>query len=99
MMITKTGTTIVGLRYKDGIILCADTRSTSGPIVADKNCSKIHKITDTIYSCGAGTAADTRRVCRKAGKELILFKRKYGRIERVSHCISSITQHLHSYGG
>ena len=34
----KTGTTIVGIIYKDGVILGADTRATEGPIVADKNC-------------------------------------------------------------
>lgn len=38
----KTGTTIVGIIFKDGVILGADTRATEGPIVADKNCEKIH---------------------------------------------------------
>jgi 20S proteasome subunit beta 2 len=38
---TSTGTTIVGLVYKDGIVLGADTRATAGPIVADKNCEKV----------------------------------------------------------
>lgn len=44
----KTGTTIVGIVFKDGIILGADTRATEGPIVADKNCSKIHYIAPNI---------------------------------------------------
>jgi 20S proteasome subunit beta 2 len=39
---TKTGTTIVGIVYKDGVVLGADTRATSGNIVSDKNCEKIH---------------------------------------------------------
>lgn len=38
----KTGTTIVGIVFKDGVILGADTRATEGPIVASKNCEKIH---------------------------------------------------------
>lgn len=38
----KTGTTICGIVFKDGVILGADTRATSGPIVASKNCEKIH---------------------------------------------------------
>ena len=41
-------------------MLGADTRATEGPIVADKNCEKIHYIADNIYCCGAGTAADTQ---------------------------------------
>jgi len=40
-------------------VLGADTRSTSGSTVADKNCEKIHFIAPNIYCCGAGTAADT----------------------------------------
>jgi 20S proteasome subunit beta 2 len=55
----KTGTTIVGVIFKGGVVLGADTRATEGPIVADKNCSKIHFIAPNVYCCGAGTAADT----------------------------------------
>ena len=58
----KTGTTICGIIYKDGVVLGADTRATEGSIVADKNCAKIHYISKFIYCCGAGTAADTENV-------------------------------------
>ena len=43
-------------------MLGADTRSTAGSTVADKNCEKIHFIAPNIYCCGAGTAADTENV-------------------------------------
>lgn len=36
-------------------MLGADTRATEGPIVADKNCEKIHYIADNIFCCGAST--------------------------------------------
>lgn len=58
----KTGTTISGIIFKDGVVLGADTRSTNGETVADKNCEKIHYIAPNIYCCGAGTAADTEAV-------------------------------------
>ena len=58
----KTGTTISGIVFKDGVVLGADTRSTNGETVADKNCEKIHYIAPNIYCCGAGTAADTEAV-------------------------------------
>jgi len=58
----KTGTTISGIVFKDGVVLGADTRSTNGDTVADKNCEKIHYIAPNIYCCGAGTAADTEAV-------------------------------------
>lgn len=44
----KTGTTIVGVIYKDGVVLGADTRATEGETVADKNCSKIHYLAQNI---------------------------------------------------
>ena len=40
---------------KGGIVLGADTRATEGPIVADKNCEKIHFLAKNMYCCGAGT--------------------------------------------
>ena len=51
--------------WQDGVVLGADTRSTSDTTVADKNCEKIHFIAPNIYCCGAGTAADTENVTGK----------------------------------
>ena len=61
---TKTGTTIVGVKFNGGVILAADTRATAG-IIAEKNCSKIHFIAKNITCCGAGTAADCEYVTSK----------------------------------
>ena len=52
----KTGTTIVGVVYNDGVVLAADTRATAGNVVADKQCQKIHYMAPNIMCCGAGTA-------------------------------------------
>jgi len=80
---TKTGTTIVGCIFGSGedigVCLGADTRATSGDIVADKNCSKIHRIADRIYCCGAGTAADTEMTTLKIESQLELLKLNLGR--------------------
>lgn len=59
----KTGTTICGVIFQDGVVLGADTRATEGPLVADKNCNKLHKISSNIYAAGAGTAADLDHMC------------------------------------
>jgi 20S proteasome subunit beta 2 len=52
--------------------LGADTRATEGPIVADKNCEKIHYIADNIWCCGAGTAADTENTTGTSKIQMIL---------------------------
>ena len=50
----KTGTTIAGVVFKDGVILGADTRATAGPVIADKKCLKLHYMQPNIYCAGAG---------------------------------------------
>lgn len=70
----KTGTTICGLIYKDGVILGADTRATAGSIVADKICSKIHYIAKNMYCCGAGTAADADYVTKMVSSDIELHR-------------------------
>ncbi|XP_017869652.1 PREDICTED: proteasome subunit beta type-7 [Drosophila arizonae] len=75
----RTGTSIVGIIYQDGVILGADTRATEGPIVSDKNCSKIHRLQDHIYCCGAGTAADTEQMTLMTSAELDLHGLNTGR--------------------
>lgn len=95
----KTGTTISGVVYKDGIVLGADTRSTAGTTVADKNCAKIHYITDNIYCCGAGTAADTEAVTNMVAAQLELHRYATGRKARVITSLTMLKQHLFKYQG
>jgi 20S proteasome subunit beta 2 len=75
----KTGTTIVGLLFKDGVVLAADTRATGGSTVVEKNCEKIHYIAPNIYCCGAGTAADTQFVNLFVSSNLELQRLNSGR--------------------
>lgn len=70
----KTGTTIVGICCRDGIVLGADTRSTGGPLVMDKNKLKIHTISNRIRCCAAGTSADCDQITRKASHHLGLVR-------------------------
>ncbi|CAA7394296.1 unnamed protein product [Spirodela intermedia] len=95
----KTGTTIVGLVFQDGIVLGADTRATEGPIVADKNCEKIHYMAPNIYCCGAGTAADTEAVTDMVSSQLQLHRYATGRESRVVTALTLLKTHLFSYQG
>jgi 20S proteasome subunit beta 2 len=96
---TKTGTTIVGAVFKDGVILGADTRATAGSIVADPDCLKIHYLSPNIYCCGAGTAADTEFVTQMVASELELHRLNTHRESRVSHVEQRLTSHLFKYQG
>ncbi|EGF78736.1 hypothetical protein BATDEDRAFT_17403 [Batrachochytrium dendrobatidis JAM81] len=96
---TSTGTTIVGVVYKDGIVLGADTRATAGPIVADKNCEKIHYLAPNMYCCGAGTAADTEFTTALISSKLELHSLQTGREPRVVTAMTMLKQMLFKYQG
>lgn len=95
----KTGTTICGIIYKDGVVLGADTRATEGSIVADKNCAKIHFISKYIYCCGAGTAADTENVTDVIASQLELHRLATGQEPRVNTAMTRLKQKLFQYQG
>jgi len=95
----STGTTIVGLIYKDGVVLGADTRATEDTIVADKNCEKIHYIAPNIYCCGAGTAADTEATTQLISSQIELHALNTGRKPRVATANRMLKQMLFRYQG
>jgi len=70
--VMKTGTTTIGIKIKDGIILAADKRATAGNLIAQKDTEKIHKITDNIAVTMAGTASDAQLLIKIAQAELKL---------------------------
>lgn len=96
---TSTGTTIVGCKFKDGVVIAADTRATSGPIVADKNCEKLHRLSSKIWCAGAGTAADTEMVTQLISSNLELHSLNTGREPRVISAMQMLKQHLFKYQG
>jgi len=95
----KTGTTIVGVIFKDGVVLGADTRATGGSIVCDLNCEKIHHIADNIWCCGAGTAADTEFTTRMVSSKMELLRLRTGREGRVVSALRMLKQYLFRYQG
>ncbi|MFA5141583.1 MAG: proteasome subunit beta [Candidatus Woesearchaeota archaeon] len=68
----KTGTTTVGIRCKDGLVLAADTRATAGYMIVDKNAVKIHKVMDNLALTIAGTVSDVQLIIKLLKAELTL---------------------------
>ncbi|ODQ81903.1 hypothetical protein BABINDRAFT_58703 [Babjeviella inositovora NRRL Y-12698] len=96
---TSTGTTIVGCKFNGGVVIAADTRATSGDIVADKNCEKLHRLAPQIWCAGAGTAADTEMVTQLIGSNLELHSLHLNRKPRVVTAMTMLKQHLYKYQG
>jgi 20S proteasome subunit beta 2 len=95
----KTGTTIVGIIYKDGVVLGADTRATGGSEVVDKNCEKIHYLAPNIWCCGAGTAADTEKTTELIASNLELLRLSTGTPSRVVAALTLTKRMLYKYQG
>ncbi len=70
--ILKTGTTILGIVCKDGIVMAADRQSTAGMIVMNKRSEKVVQINDYLIFAGTGGVADIQRLKKIAGAELKL---------------------------
>ncbi|MDA7942449.1 MAG: proteasome subunit beta [Nitrosopumilus sp.] len=56
------GTTTVGIRASDGIVLCADMRASAGYLIANNNTMKIQKIDHHAGLTLAGGVADAQNI-------------------------------------
>jgi len=97
--VTKTGTTICAVVFKEGVVLGADTRSTGGSIVANKNCEKLHYMAPNIYCAGAGTAADCNKTTKTMASQLELHRLNTGRQVRLVTANKMLRQMLYRYQG
>jgi len=81
------------------VVLGADTRATGGSEVADKNCEKIHYLSDNIWCCGAGTAADTEKTTELISSQLELLRMSTGAPSRVVTACTMLKRMLFRYQG
>lgn len=78
-----TGTTCIGLLFKDGVIIAADRRTTAGFIASDRS-SKIYELSKNVVGTTAGHAADNQKVMRAMRGEIKLHELKVERPIKVS---------------
>jgi len=56
------GTSIIATTFKDGVVMAADTRTSAGVYVVDRHTDKVKQLTDNIFVCESGSAADTEAI-------------------------------------
>jgi len=89
--ITKTGTTTVGISCKDGIVLAADKRATSGYLIANKKFDKIINISDNIAVTVAGTVSDVQLLVKYIKAELKLKQIRTNKENMVKEAANLLT--------
>uniref|UniRef100_A0A8P4G2U1 Proteasome subunit beta n=1 Tax=Dicentrarchus labrax TaxID=13489 RepID=A0A8P4G2U1_DICLA len=58
----STGTTIMAVEYDGGVVIGADSRTTTGAYIANRVTDKLTPIHDRIFCCRSGSAADTQAI-------------------------------------
>ncbi|KAI5449679.1 Proteasome subunit beta type-1 [Naganishia albida] len=56
------GTSIMAVAFDGGVVLGADSRTTTGSYIANRVTDKLTHIHDRVYCCRSGSAADTQAV-------------------------------------
>ncbi len=74
--VLKSGTTIIGIVCKDGVVMASDRRSTAGTIVMSKNIQKTVQINDYLVLAGTGMASDIEMQKKIIAAELKLKELK-----------------------
>ena len=92
--ILKTGTTILGIVCKDGIVMAADRQVTAGNLVMNKNFPKVSKITDYLVVSWTGGVADALRLSKLIAAELKLKElRSHSKptVKQAANLVAAIT--------
>jgi proteasome alpha subunit len=97
----KRGTTSLGVKSSEGIVLVVDKRPTS-KLVEPKSIEKIFQIDDHVGAATSGLVADARAIIEKARIEAQVNKITYNepiRVETLSKKICDMKQMYTQHGG
>jgi proteasome beta subunit len=72
----KTGTTILGMVCKDGVIIASERRATMGTLIAHKTTKKVYKIDSHLALATAGLVGDLQILSRYLTAEANLYRLK-----------------------
>lgn len=72
------GTTIAACKYDGGVLLAADSRTTTGAYIANRVTDKLTQIYDKIWCCRSGSAADTQAVADILNYYLQMYEAQNG---------------------
>jgi len=71
-----TGTTIMAVEYNGGVVLAADSRTTTGTFIANRFTDKLTPVTKHIFCCRSGSAADTQAIT-----EIVQYNMNFHKME------------------
>ncbi|KAL0949642.1 hypothetical protein HGRIS_009686 [Hohenbuehelia grisea] len=72
------GTSIMAVQFEGGVVIGADSRTTTGSYIANRVTDKLTHVHDRIYCCRSGSAADTQAVADYVHYYLQTHTQSYG---------------------
>jgi 20S proteasome subunit beta 1 len=88
-----TGTTIMAIPYQGGVVLGSDSRVSTGTYIANRVSDKIAQLSEYIFACRSGSAADCQALTDYVKYYLQAHTLETGREPRVSvaaHLMASL---------
>ncbi|KYM94605.1 Proteasome subunit beta type-6 [Cyphomyrmex costatus] len=71
-------TSIMACEFNGGVVIGADSRGTTGTYVSNRFADKLTRVTDYIYCCRSGSAADTQAISDIVAYHLGLHQMELG---------------------
>jgi len=87
------GTSIMAVQFEGGVVIGADSRTTTGSYIANRVTDKLTHVHDRIYCCRSGSAADTQAVADIVHYYLQMYSQTAGKAPAV-HIAAALFQKL-----
>ncbi|XP_011495400.1 PREDICTED: proteasome subunit beta type-6 [Ceratosolen solmsi marchali] len=93
----STGTSIMAVEFDGGVVIGADSRSTTGSYIANRVVDKLTKVTDYIYCCRSGSSADTQAISEIVNYHLGFHRMELGMEPRVETAANVFRELCYNY--
>ncbi|CAL6064654.1 Proteasome_subunit beta type [Hexamita inflata] len=93
----SNGTTIIAYKFKDGIIVNADSRTSSDTRIANRVQRKIVQFNEHVLVACSGSAADTRFLCRIIRENIYQHELELGKPALVRTVAKLFSVYNHQY--
>uniref|UniRef100_A0A224YG33 Proteasome subunit beta n=1 Tax=Rhipicephalus zambeziensis TaxID=60191 RepID=A0A224YG33_9ACAR len=93
----STGTTVVAVEFDGGVVIGADSRTSTGAYVANRVSDKLTRVTDHIYCCRSGSAADTQAIADIVTYHLSFYEMETGQPAKVETAANIFRELCYNY--
>jgi proteasome beta subunit len=97
--ILKTGTTTIGIKYKDGVIIATESQATAGTFVASTRAQKLFKINNMSAATMSGGVADCQFVVNQIQALSNIREIETGKIPSVKYIANLVKSIIYSGRG